>query len=186
MLNIYNKCSEIVSSYFEYFSRQSFWTMVGQLMFKPFFQTLKFAAMFEHKHLKALKIKEIFTSLSYQTHNSYSVNDLKLLVTSSTTPRKLKRIKSCSYPEAVETVNINFIIISYWHLLIWSTWLWESHFGIVIVFFICKLFCTFLKVQLTNYTHHILVATSEGAVCQHTIEGVSMTLLTILMICFIV
>lgn len=54
--------------------------MVGQLMFKPFFQTLKFAAMFEHKHLKALKIKEIFTSLSYQTHNSYSVNDLKLLV----------------------------------------------------------------------------------------------------------
>lgn len=186
MLNIYNKCSEIVSSYFEYFSRQSFWTMVGQLMFKPFFQTLKFAAMFEHKHLKALKIKEIFTSLSYHTHNSYSVNDLKLLVTSSTTPRELKRIKSCSYPEAVETVNINFIIISYWHLLIWSTWLWESRFGIVIVFFICKLFCTFLKVQLTNYTHHILVATSEGAVCQHTIEGVSMTLLTIFMICFIV
>lgn len=120
------------------------------------------------------------------SHSSYSVNDLKLLVTSSTTPRELKRIKSCSYPEAVETVNINFIIISYWHLLIWSTWLWESRFGIVIVFFICKLFCTFLKVQLTNYTHHILVATSEGAVCQHTIEGVSMTLLTILMICFIV
>lgn len=122
-------CSEIVSSYFEYFSRQSFWTMAGQLMFKPFFQTLKLAE-FEiwTQTFQITKDNRNFHQSFIPHAQFYSVNDLKWPVASSTTPRELKQIKSCSYPETVETVNINFIIISYRDLLIGSRWLWESRF----------------------------------------------------------